>query len=110
MRLDQDDISLGLLAIHLSLGLKAVTLTISWINQVILQMGTWVMADSNTRQYCIFQQYLPTHSSSLRSWLLKKCKLSRMQSLEIFGVTNDAHREKCQQSGTSHMGTNSERS
>jgi len=47
----------------------------------------WVMADSKTRQYCIFQHYLPIaqiltlHHSALvnfSNWLLKKCKLSLM--------------------------------
>jgi len=100
-----------------SLGLKAVKLTVSWINQIILQISTLVMADSKTRQYCIFQKYLPIaptlnlHHLALinfSSWLLKKCKLSLMQSLELLGITNDAHTDECQQSGTSYMGTTSE--
>jgi len=100
-----------------SLGLKAARLTVSWINQNILQMSMWVMADSKTRQYYIFQQYLPIDQTltlhhfalvNFSNWLLKKCKLSLMQSLELLSITNDAHRDKCQQSGTSLMGTTSE--
>jgi hypothetical protein len=54
------------------------------------------MADSKTRQYCIFQQYLPIARTfvNFSNWLLQKCKLSLKQSLEMFLVTNDAHRDK----------------
>ena len=55
------------------------------------------MADSKTRQYCILQQYLPTHSLThhlafvnFRNLLLKKCKLSLVQKLELLGITNNA--------------------
>ena len=102
MRLDQNNVSMGLLVIHLVFGLKAVKLTVSWINQIMLQMSTLVMADSKTRQYCIFQKYLPIAQTltlhhltlvNFSNWLLKKCKLSLMQSLELSGVSNDTHRD-----------------
>lgn len=70
-------------------GLKTCQ-TVSWINQIILQISTWVMADSKTRQYCIFQQYLPIAQTltlhhlalvNFRNLLLKKCIFSLRQVL-----------------------------